>query len=63
MEGSKMNWAIECEGKTEYIKGYEAKTETEAEARWRELTGLHFLGVSVRRTTPDEDERLMRKDK
>lgn len=53
-----MNWAIECEGTTDYIRGENAETHAEAEAEWRRLRGLHFLTVSVRRTTEDEDRRL-----
>ena len=53
-----MNWAIELDDRTDYVEGSKAETAEEAEKVWRQTTGIHFLKVVVRRTTPDEDARL-----
>lgn len=54
-----VNWAIDCGSpRIEYIEGRRAATAKEAEAEWRRVRGLHFLSIDVRRTTPEEDQRL-----
>ena len=58
-----VNWAIVADGnpqeRAEYVEGNKAKTPQEAEERWRTLRKLHFIGVTVRRTTLFEDKLLV----
>ncbi len=54
-----MNWAIESNGQTDYLPGEPWNISAEiAEEAWRKARNLHFLPVTVRRTTADEDRRL-----
>jgi hypothetical protein len=55
-----MHWAVtysDCNN-TDYISGDDAATAQDAERIARDARRLHFLAVTVRRTTQEEDRRL-----
>lgn len=58
MQDGGKHWAVEVGSETNYIPGSDADTAREAERVWRETRRLYFMTVMVRRTTPEEDQRL-----